>query len=702
MVDSAISLIHRSPLRVTEVTPVLRRSEGSVTGEVPPDPLGSETRTVSRSPMTSTTPISVSQPAILAQQGVSLDPTDPKVTSPDLGLDTSGPVDPELLRLAEVLAGQNGSQSSLAGQNTNMEDSNRPNPSGDLLDSVPAVSNDQLRVSTDTVPPSGAEVYTSPGQYVGGPWDPYWSPYSQWGNWQGWARPPWGQQWPWQPTPPADPMPPPPPPPVNPPPLQSTDPGSGEGSSPTTQSASGTPVTSVPVPPPVDIASAPVGDTGALLQDRDTPVLPSTSDSRRDLDLPPVLTREPSTLVADYDSDGDTPRPWSESASEERAGEHFRSVLARVAEVVGFDPLKKPPKHDVVSLSSLSGAASNLNEEDRDVKRLCWPWPKALDQACSWVHCTLQGKQLSSPPVSDPVSDKTLLPPAQSWIKPASEKLEWRTEVLGQWPITPPTACDVIPDFKPASSISIPRSAVLATEESIRRLTSMVAIQDHLFSAMQNTVRALADDHSEEGIERALNETADFSRLFAAASGRGLMVGVTAATNLQALRRDEALASLKSLSKEESARARSFSFLGDDLFGQDREALREYLRLKKEERASQAVLTSLSKSLQAPSSSGAQPVNRNALKGYRIPNKKKGNPFRGEPRQQQQRPFQQARQGQGSQRDFDRPSATYTPGSQHESSRESGRGRGRGRGRGGYDRNYHDKRNARGRFTPRK
>ena len=95
----------------------------------------------------------------------------------------------------------------------------------------------------------------------------------------------------------------------------------------------------------------------------------------------------------------------------------------------------------------------------------------------------------------------------------------------------------------------------------------MIAVQDHLFSALQNTVRILAEDRSEDAVERALHDTADFSRLFAAASGRGLMVGVTTATNLQAIRRDEALASLKSLSKEELARARAFSFMGEDLFG---------------------------------------------------------------------------------------------------------------------------------------
>lgn len=418
-------------------------------------------------------------------------------------------------------------------------------------------------------------------------------------------------------------------------------------------------------------------------------------------EAPPVLTPEQPTLVADYPSDGECDRPWSTSAAEEKASEHFRKVLNRVAESVGFEPKLKPPKQDTVSLSSLSGASAHLVNEEKDVKRLAWPWPESLKQAAKWVQCSLQGKPLTAEPVKNPVGDKTLMPPTTSWIKPSVEKLEWRTDVVGDWPISPPSSTDVLPDFKPAASFSMPRSSVLSTEESIRRLTSLSSVQDHLFSALQNVVRDLAEDRSPEAADRALDEAADLSRLFAAASGRALMTGLTAATNLQTMRRDEALASIKGLPKEDAARARSLSFLGEDLFGVDREGLRSFLKDRREEQASQAVLSSLSRSLQSSLPASSSGATGGSLKGFTIPKKQHQHPFRGG-RGQGGQSGAQTRPGRSHYRGSGRGRGNFAPRTEHQSQGNAGRGRGESRGRGDGNRSYHDKRNAKGRFTQKK
>ena len=250
--------------------------------------------------------------------------------------------------------------------------------------------------------------------------------------------------------------------------------------------------------------------------------------------------------------------------------------------------------------------------------------------------------------------------------------------------------------------MEISRSALLSVEESLRRLTSLVGLQDILFTTMQKILQGLAGNPSQEAAERALDEAAEVTHLFGSSTGRALITGVTAATNLQLLRRDEALKSAKSLSREEVARARSLSFLGSDLFGEDRASLADYIKARKEEQASQVTLSSLSKSLSTLQSAHQPQVSSQTpkKKRYKKPNNSnqtQNNQSRGQDQRDQRgghQPFRGSnrdRRGGGNQRGGDR---TPNHGNERDQPREDGGQQRR--------RNWHDKRNKRGQFTPRR
>ena len=284
-------------------------------------------------------------------------------------------------------------------------------------------------------------------------------------------------------------------------------------------------------------------------------------------------------------------------------------------------------------------------------------------------------------------------------VRRSGRKASRPTRTLSQWPVAPPTDCEVLPDFRPAQSVEISRSSLLSVEESLRRLTSLVGLQDILFTTLQKILQDLAGNPSQEAAERALDEAAAVTHLFGSSTGRALITGITSATNLQLLRRDEALKTAKSLSREEVAKARSMSFLGSDLFGEDRASLRDYIKARKEEQASQVTLSSLSKSLSTLQSSQQQPQvssqpakkKRYKQKSNANTNQTQNNQSRGQDQRDQRgghHPFRGSnrdRRGGGNQRGGDR---TPSHGNERDQPREDGGQQRR--------RNWHDKRNKRG------
>ena len=59
------------------------------------------------------------------------------------------------------------------------------------------------------------------------------------------------------------------------------------------------------------------------------------------------------------------------------------------------------------------------------------------------------------------------------------------------------------PDFRPARSVEISRSSLLSVEESLRKLTSLVGLQDILFTTLQKFLQDLAGNPFQEATQRS-------------------------------------------------------------------------------------------------------------------------------------------------------------------------------------------------------